>query len=181
MGVEAYLAALLFFKSAAMKKSAVQEALQVDEASLAAAVLALRNKLEGSGLALIETASDLQLATAPELGEFVEGLRREELRKDIGKAGAETLAIILYRGPVLRAEIDAIRGVNSATILRNLMVRGLIERSPTRTGGGYQFTVTPQLLAHLGVSDQRQLPDYAAVLNELEAFEKAQVEEGTEK
>ena len=69
------------------------------------------------------------LGTAPQMSATVETLTKEELMKDLGKAGLETISIILYKGPISRAEIDYIRGVQSNFILRNLLVRGLIEKS----------------------------------------------------
>ena len=173
MSVEAYLAALLFFRGTAIKKTAVLKFLDVDENALALGILELRNRLEGGGLSLIETDTEVQLVTAPEVASFVEALQKEELKKDIGKAGAETLAIILYRGPVSRAEIDTIRGVNSSSMLRNLMVRGLIERSQDRSGGGYRFTASTELLAHLGVAHKEDLPEYSTVMDQLETFEQS--------
>jgi segregation and condensation protein B len=98
--------------------------------------------------------------------------QKEEIRHDIGKAGAETLAIILYREPVTRAEIDRIRGVNSSFILRNLMVRGLIERKARR--GSQVYCITPQMLQHLGVSQKYDLPRYAEFINAIESFEQSQ-------
>jgi segregation and condensation protein B len=118
----------------------------------------------------------VELVTAPELDALIESLRRDEMKRDIGKAGAETLAIILYKGPITRAEIDRIRGVNSAFIVRNLLVRGLIARE--QAGKGNVFSVTPTLLAHLGITSKAELPEYAKILDTLENFEKQLASEG---
>lgn len=177
MDVDAYIEALLFVKSAAMKKSTVKKTLGLDEAALVEGVSVLRERLSlGGALRLVETDSELQLMTAPELSDFVEKLQREELKKDIGRAGAETLAIILYRGPITRAEIDAIRGVNSATILRNLLVRGLIERQAARSGSGFAFLASTELLGHLGITRKEDLTNYSQVLDRLEQFERQAAE-----
>ncbi|MCA9356686.1 SMC-Scp complex subunit ScpB, partial [Candidatus Kaiserbacteria bacterium] len=82
----------------------------------------------------------------------------------------ETLAIILYKEPISRVEIDRIRGVNSSFILRNLLMRGLILRESI-TGNGYQFRITPNLLNHLGVTNKQQLPQFSEFLNAIEAFD----------
>jgi segregation and condensation protein B len=97
-------------------------------------------------------------------------MRKNELKQDIGKAGAETLAIILYQEPITRSAIDRIRGVNSSFILRNLQIRGLIERVPNPAGNGNAFACTPSLLAHLGLTSKSQLPDFARVADSLETF-----------
>lgn len=172
MNVDAYIEALLFVKSGSMKKSSVMKTLGIDEPTFLSGLESLRNRLQNGGIQLVETESEIQLMTSPELSDFVEALQREDLKKDIGKAGAETLAIVLYRGPVSRAEIDSIRGVNSATMIRNLMVRGLIERQSSQVGGGYSFVASTDLLAHLGVSKKEDLPEYSSVLDQLEVFEQ---------
>jgi len=101
---------------------------------------------------------------------LIESLRKQDLTGDIGKAGAETLAIILYREPVARVEIDRIRGVNSSFILRNLLMRGLITRESI-TGHGYQFRISPSLLQHLGVTNKRELPQFSEFMNAVDTFD----------
>ena len=117
------------------------------------------------------TEKEVQLVAAPELDELIESLRRDELNRDIGKAGAETLAIILYREPISRAEIDLIRGVNSTFILRNLMVRGLVSREvcPDESRS-YRYSITPALLAHLGITKKTDLPDWEAAMMKLDTY-----------
>ncbi|MBP6924505.1 MAG: SMC-Scp complex subunit ScpB, partial [Candidatus Pacebacteria bacterium] len=132
----------------------------------------LQNRLKDGALRLIETDTELALSTAPELGEFIETLRKSELKGDIGKAGAETLSIILYREPITRAEIDRIRGVNSSFIIRNLLVKGLIEREAI--SNTFQFRITPALLQHLGVTSKSQLPRFSEFMNAIETFNTVQ-------
>lgn len=179
MPLHVQLEALLFYKAAPQKKASVRKLLGVGEAEFAEAVGTLRERLTAGATRLIETDSELQLATAPELSPLIEGLRKQELKADIGKAGAETLAIICYKGSASRAEIDNIRGVNSSFILRTLQTRGLIERQSSEQGSGYRFAPTTELLAHLGVTHRHELTDFAAVMNTLEAYERAR-DEATE-
>lgn len=167
--LETQLEGLLFYKGTPMKKSALLKLLEVGEEELGAATAALSLRLNGGATRLLETDTELQLVAASELDELIETIRKDELKRDIGKAGAETLAVILYKGPITRPEIDRVRGVNSAFILRNLLIRGLIER--TTTGKTYSFEITPALLAHLGITNKMELPEYATVLDQLEKFE----------
>lgn len=160
---------VLFYKAGAIKKSELLKLFNCTSEEFATAIQTLTERLASGGTRLLETETHLQLVTAPELDELIESLRRDELRRDIGKAGAETLAIVLYKGPVTRAEIDRIRGVNSSFILRNLQVRGLVERSTNAKG--HTYNITPDLMAHLGLGNKVELPDYAAVLDQLEKFE----------
>lgn len=169
MPLDVLVEGLLFYKASPQKITTLKELFAVSDEDWSAALLRLRNRLNAGATRLIETDTHLQLATAPELAQFVEAMRKDELSGDIGKAGAETLAIILYRGPIIRAEIDRIRGVNSAFILRNLMVRGLIERKSK--GNSYEFAITPQLLQHLGIDKKSELPRYSEFMNALDSFD----------
>lgn len=170
MPLDILIEGLLFYRSAPIKKASLLSQFSVEPEGLAAAIDALRIRLETGALRLIETELEIQLVTAPALAPFIEDIRKADIKKDIGKAGAETLAIIIYRGTATRADIDRVRGVNSSFILRNLMVRGLIERSSTKTGNGFSFSVTPALLAHLGVSRSTELSEFARITDALETF-----------
>ncbi len=169
MPLDVLVEALLFYKSNPQKISMLKKLFEVTDEEWQRGIDRLRARLEDSALRVVETDTEIQLVTAPHLAEFIEALRKDELKSDIGKAGAETLAIILYRGPIKRAEIDRIRGVNSSFILRNLLVRGLIER--TSSGKSYTFSITPELLQHLGVERRETLPQFSEFMNAIDAFE----------
>lgn len=179
MPLDILIEGLLFYRGTPLKKVNLCKEFAVDEAGLAAALSTLTTRLESGALRLVETDSEIMLTTAPALAPFVEQIKKADLKKDIGKAGAETLAIILYRKSVSRSEIDHIRGVNSSFILRNLLTRGLIERRPATKGSGYTFSITPDLLAHLGVTNIQDLTDFARITDALETFSSAQETEST--
>jgi len=169
MPLDVLIEAVLFYKATPLKKTTLQRMFAVaDDEEWNLAVLRLQKRLLQGATRLIETDTELSLATAPELSEFIESLRKNELKGDIGKAGAETLAIILYREPISRAEIDRIRGVNSSFILRNLLVKGLIEREAK--GNSYEFSITPDLLQHLGVTKKSDLPRFSDFMNAIDTF-----------
>jgi len=172
MELSVQIEGLLFYKAAPMKKTILCKLFDVSEETLNEALQMLSKQLTAGATRLLVADTEVELVTAPELDSLIESIRKDEMKRDIGKAGAETLAIILYKGPLTRAEIDRIRGVNSSFILRNLMIRGLIEREVTRSAA--TFSITATLLAHLGVSNKTELPQYASVLDELERFEEAQ-------
>lgn len=162
---------LLFYKSAPQKKSLLMKIFDVDEEKLNQSLNELKQRLQTGAMRLIETDNEIQLVTAPELSKFVNTLRKQEIKAEIGKAGAETLAIILYKGEVTRAEIDRIRGVNSSFILRNLLVRGLVERKTDQKRSSYVFAPSIDLLAHLGITHRHELQDFSTIMNSLEQFE----------
>jgi segregation and condensation protein B len=173
MPLDVLIEAVLFYKATPQKKTSLQKLFGMEESDEWLAALAqLRHRLQSGGLRLVETDTELALTTAPELGEFIETLRKSELKGDIGKAGAETLSIILYREPVTRAEIDRIRGVNSSFIIRNLLVKGLIEREAV--GNTFQFRITPELLQHLGLTKKSDLPRFSEFMTALDTFTTTQ-------
>lgn len=166
---------LLFYKASPVRISALCKIFSVDASAVESALTQLQTQLQQSALRLLRSDNEVQLVTAPELDELIESVRKDEMKRDIGKAGAETLAIVLYKGPISRAEIDRIRGVNSSFILRNLLIRGLVEREMEK--GSSLFSVTPSLLSHLGIINKTELPNYATVLDQLEKFEAQQREQ----
>ena len=113
------------------------------------------------GLRLIRTSVSAQLVTSPEMGELLERIVKTELESDLTPAVLETLSVIAYLGPVDRAHIEYVRGVNSSFSLRNLLLRGLIERiqSPEHKNQNV-YQIAPAALRHLGVKSASELPDY---------------------
>ncbi|HEY4517951.1 MAG TPA: SMC-Scp complex subunit ScpB [Candidatus Paceibacterota bacterium] len=180
MELSGKIEALLFFRGEPMRHKELAKVLEAKEGDVTKALKELKEKLSGRGLSLVEKDDEVELRTAPEASELIERIRKEELTRDLGKAGAETLSIVLYRGPSTRSEIDYIRGVNSTFILRNLMVRGLVERVQHPADlRSFVYKPTFELLSHLGVRNIQELPEYAAVQAELEKFvaEEAKAEE----
>ncbi len=170
MPIDVLIEGFLFYKSAPQKKQTVIKIFDLSKEDFTLALNVLKERLLSGATRIIETDNDIQLVTCTEFAPVIEAMRKNELKSDIGKAGAETLAIVLYQAPISRAEIDRVRGVNSSFILRNLMVRGLVERLHDKNTNSYKFTVTPALLAQLGVTHKHDLPDFAKVTDRLEQF-----------
>lgn len=173
MELDAQIEALLFWKAEPISAKRLVQILKKDPKEIEQALLKLEQRLAGRGLCLVYKEDAVTLATSPENAEMIEALTKEELIKDLGKAGLETLSIVIYRGPVSRSEIDYIRGVNSNFILRNLLVRGLVERV-TKPGDerSYLYKPTFDLLAHLGVKKVEDLPEYTQMREEIELSQK---------
>ena len=177
--LSAQLEALLFWKGEPVTHKRVADILKVDAATLNAAIVELEAKLlnEGGskrGLVLVQKEDELMLGTAPEVAPLIEQLTREELTRDLGKAGLETLSIVLYKGPISRREIDNIRGVNSTFILRNLLIRGLVEKiTSPNDQRSFLYKPTMALLTFMGLTKLEELPEYVSMRAQVEAFEKS--------
>lgn len=176
----ALLEALLFASGEPVQKKRLASMLGISSDILDKAIEALQQNLEGRGIALIESATELELRTAPEASKLVAKLKEAERSRDLGKAGLETLAVILYRGGATRGEVDWVRGVNSSQTLRSLLLRGLIEKTEDEVDKRrprYQATV--DALAHLGVTSAKELPDYKELTQALSQKEAVPKEEST--
>lgn len=170
MTLDKQIEAVLFYKAEPVKLSALAKLLEVGEGEIATALIELQERLNDGATAVVLNHDEVTLVTASEYDSLIENLRKDELRRDIGKAGAETLAIVMYRGPVTRSDIDRVRGVNSSYILRNLETRGLVERRSGKRQN--EYVPTTEFLRHLGIREKTQMPEYAKVMNALENFER---------
>ncbi|MFA6535948.1 MAG: SMC-Scp complex subunit ScpB [Candidatus Paceibacterota bacterium] len=164
--------AVLFWQSEPITVKKLAGMVKVSIPELESRLAELATNLETRGVRLVRKDDEVTLATAPNASTLIQELTKEELTRELGKAGLETLAIVLYQGPITRSEIDYVRGVNSSFILRNLSIRGLVERiSDPKDERRFLYRPTFELLTLLGISKISDLPEYGAVKKELEAFQ----------
>lgn len=163
--------AILFYHAEPMTVKRLSSVLKRPEKDIRDALLVLTERLAPTGLRLLTLGDEVTLGTTPDAGALIEAISKEELSKDLSKASLETLAIVLYRSPITRAEIDYIRGVNSTFILRNLLVRGLVDKVENPVNQrSFLYKPTFQLLQYMGVTAISELPEYAETLHALENF-----------
>ncbi|MDQ2932934.1 MAG: SMC-Scp complex subunit ScpB [bacterium] len=180
MNLSQQLEAVLFWKAEPVTFKKLAALLENDVEAIKAGLIELENSLKGRGLTLVQTDEEVMLGTSKELSPLIEKITKEELTRDLGKAGLETLSIILYQGPISRADIDYIRGVNSQFIVRNLLIRGLVERIDNpKDARSFLYKTTLDLLAHLGISKIEELPEYEQVRIDIENFKQTQQPEHT--
>ena len=165
------LEALLFSLGRPLSRDEARTMLDCSEPELEEATAHLR---EGSrGMVLVEDGRMMELRAAPGAAELLERVRKEEYSREVGKAGLEALAAVLYRGPLSRSGIDFIRGVNSSQTLRTLAMRGLLRRVPNPADARqYLYEPTTELLGALGVSHIKELPEYAEAREKLAKLEQ---------
>ncbi len=172
MALEQKIEAVLFYKGEAESKKRLAKLLEVSIEDIEKAISKLDASLVNHGIRLLRIDDKVELVTAPETSEVVNKIHKDELVRDLGKAGSETLAVVLYRGPVTRAEIDYIRGVNCSFVLRNLQIRGLVEKVKSKEKRTYEYKATVDLLKHLGVTSVEELPNYKEMRESLNKFEQ---------
>ncbi|MFC1632833.1 SMC-Scp complex subunit ScpB [Patescibacteria group bacterium] len=129
------------------------------------------------GTTILRQGRQIQMVTSPDVSPVVQHLFEEEFTGKLSRAALETLSIVAYRGPIPKPEVDQIRGVNSAIMLRTLMIRGLVERRQNPNDArSHVYEITPDYVRHLGVASLKDLPDYAELSTSaaVEAFLEAQ-------
>lgn len=168
LSLDAQIESLLFWKGKEIRISELKKVFKKTEAEIVEALRDLNIKLQNRGLILMVNNDRVSLTTHTEMGQLLESLHKEEIDKSLSKATLETLAIVMYRAPVKRSEIDYIRGVNSSTILRTLAIRGLIEKTGDPENERiWLYRPTSDLLRLLGIVSIEQLPNYETLVAEI--------------
>lgn len=126
---------------------------------------------EDKGIGISKIDDKVQMVTGSGNAQLVADYIKEETTGELSRAALETLTIIAYRGPVAKAELEQIRGVNCSVILRNLQMRGLVEGKDDKKKMQSVYNITFDFLKFLGLSGQSDLPDYEK-LNSSSAIEK---------
>ncbi|MBU0703805.1 MAG: SMC-Scp complex subunit ScpB [Chloroflexi bacterium] len=151
---------LLFVADAPVSTGRLAQALQVTEGQIERALAELEATYAERGLRLQRAGNHVQFITAPEVAPYVECFLGLEARATLSRAALETLGIVAYRQPITRPEIEAIRGVNSDSVLRTLLRVGVIEevgRAPT-VGRPVLYGTTFEFLQHFGLCCLDELP-----------------------
>ncbi len=160
--------AILFYLAEPTTYKDLAKILNVSASDVQHSISLLHESLADRGIRLVEHNNTVALVTAPALSETVDMVIREERERDLGRAGLETLSIVAYKGPVSRKEIDYIRGVNSQFALRNLLLRGLIDKKThERDERVMVYTITTDALMHLGLERIEDLPEYQSITEQL--------------
>jgi len=169
MELESKIEGLLFYKGEDVEIKKLAELLIVSRDEIEESLKKLENSLINRGLVLVRKDDSVVLGVASGLSPLIESIRKDEITKDLTKSSLETLSIILYKNGVSRSEIDYIRGVNSSFILRNLLVRGLIEKIiDSKDSRRFLYRPTFETLSFMGITSIKELPNYESVLSQLQ-------------
>ena len=125
-----------------------------------------------SGLRILHEGENYQMATNPDNAGVVDLFIKQEAVGELTRAQLETLTVVAYRGPITRPELEQIRGVNCALILRNLLIRGLVEEEEKSDKLLPTYVLSMEAMRHLGVASVSELVDYDK-LSKHEFIEKA--------
>jgi segregation and condensation protein B len=167
-GLKQILEALLFTASKPFKAKEFAKILELEEADVKLALEALAKERKDSGIVLLEDRGQYQLSTNSAFSTQVKNFLNAELREKLTDATVEVLAIIAYRQPISKAEIEAIRGVNSQYSLRHLLMRGLIEKiNNPADARSFLYQTTTEFLMHMGITSVSELPEFEKLVEHI--------------
>lgn len=167
LSLQAQVESLLFVATEPLLLERMAGVLEVEIEVVEQALLLLSHEYAGRGMRIQRKGKRVQMVTAPEASDTVRRLLGLELTGKLSPAALETLAMVAYRQPITRAEIEAIRGVSSDSVLRTLINRGLIEEIGRldQAGRPIIYGTTFEFLQQFGMTSLDQLPP----LEEMEA------------
>jgi segregation and condensation protein B len=156
--------ALLFASDTPVEAERIAEVLDLESAAVAREIVeGLRSRLDGESRALqvMEVGGGFRLVTRPDVAPWLVKLARSRTRSRLSRPALETLAIIGYRQPVSRPEVDAVRGVNSEAVLDNLLERRMIRIAGRKESPGrpFLYETTREFLVAFGLRDLGDLPE----------------------
>jgi len=168
MSIKSQIETILFISNRAISVKELAKIFNVgsDEIMKIMDELMIEYNNENRGIHIIKhkgwtsKSADFQMATNPQNADLAVKFVKDEMSGELTRPSLETLSIIAYRGPVSKTEIEQIRGVNCSLILKNLLVRGLVEVKEDKEKMISIYNITAEFLKHLGVADVSNLPNY---------------------
>jgi segregation and condensation protein B len=162
------LESILFVSNNPLSVKKLAKLIDKPEGDVTIALEQLVELRKDSGVVIIEGSDGYQMATNSENVEIVKSFLNADLREKLTDATIEVLAIIAYRQPIAKSEIEAIRGVNSQYSVRQLLMRGLIEKVPNpHDARGHLYQVTTEFMQHLGLTSTRDLPEFESLVAQI--------------
>lgn len=162
MKIKSLLESLLFISGKPMSEKKLAEILKIEPSEvkvLANELLEEYNKTD-KGVHIIKAGQSYQMVTSSDNSRIIKEFIKSEQTGELTKPSMETLTIIVYRGPITKAELEQIRGVNCGLILRNLLIKGLIEAEEDKVKMTTIYNITFDFMRFLGLNKVEELPDY---------------------
>jgi len=159
------LESLLFISSQPLSFKRLSNLLEVEETAIEQLVkdLSEEYKLQNKGFQVIENGRKVEMVSHPENSDLAQKFLKEELSGELTPAGLETLTIITYRAPITKIELEQIRGVNCSLILRNLLIKGLIEEEKDEKRMAIYYRPSLDFIRYLGINKIEELPNFEAL------------------
>ncbi|MDP3779022.1 MAG: SMC-Scp complex subunit ScpB [bacterium] len=161
MNLKSIIETILFVRAEPTDIKTLVKHSKHSEEEVRAALAELADDYSERGFVLLEKDGSWQFASNPTNGSYIEELVKNEFTQELSRSSLETLAIIAYKGPISRIEVEYLRGVNSSFTVRNLLMRGLIERVENpKDARSYLYRATFDFLKHFGLTSMEHLPRF---------------------
>jgi segregation and condensation protein B len=171
----AEIEAILFASGDPLNIEKIQKFLKLTKTQIKDSIKSLSVKYNSSdgGLQLIQKKGKIQLATKANLSRLVAEFLGKSLNEELSKSSLETLAVVAYRGPVTRVQIEYIRGVNCSYALRVLSLRGIVDRKDNPLDSrSYLYEISFDFLKSLGLENIEELDEYEKLKEQLPTEEE---------
>jgi len=182
--IKTIVEAILLTSGASVTPGRLTSLLEIDGKTVVATVDALNEEYDRNGRAfsIVEVAGGFQLAVRKEFGGWVRRFQHERTTVRLSQAALETLAIVAYRQPIIRPEIERIRGVNVGWVLRTLLERNLIRIAGRSDGVGRPllYATTQEFMRYFGLKTLADLPKPAEIEDLLRRREGERIGDETE-
>ncbi len=169
-GKKSVVEAILFLSGEPVALSTIRNVIDLPEFEIKRLIdeLITEYKERGGGLMIVEIANGYQMVTNPEYADWVRKFRTTYVSSKLSMPALETLAIIAYKQPIIRAEIEQLRGVNSDSAIRTLLERRLIKIMGRKEAPGRPFLygTTREFLEYFGLKDLTELPTLKDMIKE---------------
>ncbi|MFZ4648355.1 MAG: SMC-Scp complex subunit ScpB [Patescibacteria group bacterium] len=179
MNLKSQLESLLLVAAKPLSLKELNLLLSVEAKEIETSLRELADEYERGdrGIRVISQADKYQLASAPDSAEVIKKFLQNETAGELSQPSLEALTIIAYRGPISKFDLERIRGVNCSLIVRNLMLRGLIEEKFEKNRNENLYSASLEFVKFLGLSRLEDLPDYESLKNNPALSEFLAIEE----
>ena len=162
MELLAQIESILFVASKPLKIKKIAKSCDKKESEVIEIIENLKMKYnqDNSGINIISNEDEISMVSNPDNFEIVENFIKTEISSELTKAQLETLTIIAYKDNISRPEIEQIRGVNSAIIIRNLLIRGLIKEKDLEDKLMPVYSLSIEAMKNLSIKSLEELPKY---------------------
>lgn len=166
--IQSTIESILFVASKPLSVQQIAKILEKENAEVQSTLSAIAQAHQDGGIVLLEANGLWQFSTNAKNSTAVKNFLNAELREKLTDATIETLAIIAYRQPISRAEIEAIRGVNCQYSVRALLMRGLVQKIPNpKDSRQMLYETTLEFLQHMGLKTTAELPDFEEMVKKI--------------
>jgi len=160
LSLTAHIEALLFVAPDPVTPGQLARALEVSTRQIEKGLEEIEQIYQDRGICIQRHNGRVRFTTSPEAAPLIELFLGLEATTHLSRAALETLAIIAYQQPVTRPHVDSVRGVNSDSVIKNLLGKGVIQEVGRAAGPGRPilYSTTPEFLSHFGLISLEELP-----------------------